>query len=150
MREISLTGQLRHVSLGQLHFTAHFFTFPYNNQAFLRTLMLPVITCGSRMHVGLAVTGCRWNSRQALSSPPATETLSMAARLHHSSGRHPQHTMKAQIQFQASPCWILVDKVIMTQDFPSISVFPCQYYSTNAPHLFICLSPTLNCLVKLK
>jgi len=114
--------------------STHFFTFPYKNQARLFTALLDVTTSTSNMCIAFTVTACRWNSRQALSSPPSTEILSAASGLHHDSHKYQSLTMETQVQSQASPCWIGSGQTGQGARFsPSTSVFPCQYYSTNSP-----------------
>jgi hypothetical protein len=119
-KEVSLANSSI-VSLHQLHFIAHFFTFPSNSQAVLFTVMLAVITYASNMSMGLAVIGYRWNSRHSPSSPSSIQTLSMASGLHHGSRRHQSLTMEAQ----ASPRWICGGQSGNGTAFSlSISIFP--------------------------
>jgi hypothetical protein len=106
-----------------------------------------VITCTSNMCTALTVIAYRWNSRQALSSPPSTEILSAASGLHHDSQKHQALTMETL----AIPHWICGGQTGQGARFStSTLVFPCQYYSTNAPYLLIHLSLTLNNFIKHK
>ena len=51
---------------------------------------------------------------------------------------------EARVQSQANPCDISGGQCVTVTGFsPSISVFPCQYHSTNVPYPFIHLPPTL-------
>jgi hypothetical protein len=47
---------------------------------------------------------------------------------------HPPVIKEAWVLSQASPCWTCVGQSGHgIKDFPTLSVFPCQYSSTNTP-----------------
>ena len=53
-------------------------------------------------------------------------------------------TAESRLRSHVSPCEICDgQRVTVTGFFPSTSLFPCQYHSTNAPYPFIHLPPTL-------
>ena len=90
----------------KLHPSSRLLHIPLQNQALLFTVLFDLITCTSNMSIALTVIAYRWNSRQALSSPPSTEILSAASGLHHDSQKQQSLTMETQVQSQAIPHWI--------------------------------------------
>jgi hypothetical protein len=50
------------------------------------------------------------------------------------------------VHMQASPCGICAGQTGTGPGFAlSVLIFPCQYYSTNAPHLILTLYDLRNC-----